>query len=134
MKISWINKQSAEITRDQCKDTGMAILLILLLMTYYFKSKYFLLSAIGVLIINMTFPQVYRFVAVIWFGMARLLGTIMSKVLLTIVYLTVVTPVGLYRKIFCADSLKLRAFKKGSESVFEDRKHTFTGKDMLKPY
>jgi hypothetical protein len=122
------------VTKEQCKDTGMAMVLILLLVTLITKRDVFMFCAIGAHILNMVVPQLYRLVAVLWLGLANLLGTIMTKVLLAIVFLAVVTPVGLCRRLFKADPLKLKAFKAGSESVMQKRNHTFNASDIMKPY
>lgn len=122
------------ITRDQEKDTGMAMVLILMILALVFKQKYFLLGGMGLLALDMIAPQLYRPVAITWIGMSHLLGSIMSKVILSIIFLIIVTPVGLYRRIFCGDSLKLKSFKNGEESVFEIRNHTYTRQDLDKPF
>ena len=82
----------------------------------------------------MTFPQLYRPVAVLWLGLSHLLGTVVSKILLTLVFFGVVTPIGLARKLLGIDSLKLKDFKSGENSVMIIRNHIFTGKDIEKPY
>jgi hypothetical protein len=58
----------------------------------------------------------------------------MSKVLLSIVYFLVVTPIALLRRISGKDSLKLRVFKASQESVMVKRDHLFTARDMESPY
>ena len=63
-----------------------------------------------------------------------LLGTVVSKILLTLVFFGVVTPIGLARKLLGIDSLKLKDFKSGENSVMVIRNHIFTGKDIEKPY
>ena len=85
-------------------------------------------------VVDMTFPQLYRPVAVLWLGLSHLLGTVVSKVLLTLVFFGVVTPIGLARKLLGIDSLKLKDFKSGENSVMVIRNHIFTGKDIEKPY
>ena len=112
MKQFWKNKSFFNVTRDQCKDTGMALILILLFIIYFFKSEHITIYVIALLILNMVAPWVYRPLAVVWFGFSHLMGTIMSKLILSLIFLVVVTPVGLIRRIFCADTLKLKAFKR----------------------
>ena len=58
----------------------------------------------------------------------------MSKILLSILFFGLVTPIGLLRRLFRKDSLKLRAFKAGEESVMLVRNHTFVRSDIEKPY
>jgi uncharacterized membrane protein YgdD (TMEM256/DUF423 family) len=122
------------ITKEQSKDTGMAMVLLLLLFSAAFKRETLVTIAIVALVVDMTFPQLYRPVAVLWLGLSHLLGTVVSKILLTLVFFGVVTPIGLARRLLGLDSLKLKDFKSGDNSVMIVRNHIFTGKDIEKPY
>ena len=112
----------------------MAMLLLLLLFSAAFKRETLVTIAIVALVVDMTFPQFYRPVAVLWLGLSHLLGTVVSKILLTLVFFGVVTPIGLARKLLGIDSLKLKDFKSCENSVMVIRNHIFTGKDIEKPY
>lgn len=122
------------ITKDQSRDTGMAMVLLLLILFVYLKRDAFLVGAVVLHVLNMTVPQVYRWVAVLWLGLSELLGTVVSKILMSVVFFGVVTPVGIVRRLLGHDSLKLRAFKAGDESVMTVRNHKFTAGDIEKPY
>ena len=112
----------------------MAMVLLLLLASAAFKQQALITAAMIALIVDMTVPRLYRPVAVLWLGLSHLLGTVVSKILLTLVFFGVVTPIGLARKLLGIDSLKLKDFKSGETSVMFIRNHTFTGKDIEKPY
>jgi len=84
-----------KITKDQCRDTGMAMVLLLLLLSAAPKRHGFLIGAIVLHVVNMIVPQIYRPVAVVWLGLSNLLGEIVPKVLLSIVFFLVVTPIGM---------------------------------------
>lgn len=112
----------------------MAVVLILLLLALYWNRAPYLYGAIGVHVLNMTVPQVYRPVAVLWLGLAHLLGTVVSRIVLTVVFLAVVTPIGLARRLLGIDSLKLREFKKADGSVMNERNHRYTPEDIQRPY
>src|SRR5260370_4535168 len=114
------------ITKDQSKYAGMAMVLLLLLSSAAFKRETLVTAAIVLLLVDMTFPQLYRPVAVLWLGLSHLLGTVVSKILLTLVFFGVVTPIGLIRKLMGIDSLKLKDFKSDENSVMTVRNHTFT--------
>jgi saxitoxin biosynthesis operon SxtJ-like protein len=122
------------ITTEQSKDTGMAMVLLLLLASAAFKQQALITAAMIALIVDMTVPQLYRPVAVLWLGLSHLLGTVVSKILLTLVFFGLVTPMGLARKLLGIDSLNLKHFKSGENSVMVTRNHIFTGKDIEKPY
>jgi hypothetical protein len=122
------------ITKEQSKDTGMAMVLLLLLASAAFKQQALITAAMIALIVDMTVPRLYRPVAMLWLGLSHLLGTVISKIFLTLVFFGVVTPIGLARKLLGVDSLKLKDFKSGENSVMVIRNHIFTGKDIEKPY
>ncbi len=123
-----------EITIDMAKDTGLALTLVLLLIVYFFGKTPLLVPTIGVLILTMTRPAVFKPLAWGWFGLSHFLGGVVSKVLLTAIFFVIVTPVGLVRKMFGVDSLRLKSWKKGNGSVFMSRDHLFSARDLEKPY
>jgi hypothetical protein len=122
------------ITRDQSRDTGMAMVLLLLLAFLKWGRNELLIAALIVQIVNMIVPQVFRPVAIVWFGLAHLLGAVASRVLMFVVFAIVVTPIGVLRRALGKDSLRLRAFRSGPDSVMVVRNHTFTATDLEKPY
>jgi hypothetical protein len=122
------------ITPGESRDTGMAMVLLLLLLFAYLRRDALWIAAIACQILSMTVPGVFRPVASVWLGLSQVLGAITSKILLGVVFFCVVTPIGLLRRMLGKDSLKLRAFKAGRESVLTPRDHVFTGADILKPY
>ncbi len=121
-------------TLDQAKDTGMALTLIALLIGYFAHKPYGIAAAIVLLLAAMTWPGLYRPAARLWFGLSHVLGTVMSKVLLTVLFFVLVTPVGLARRLAGKDSLQLRSWKKGRSSVFKPRNHAFVPGDIQHPY
>ena len=123
-----------KITKDQSKDTGMAMVLVLLLLYLSLKQNGFLVGAIAALVIDMTVPQLYRPVASVWLGVSHLLGIVVSKVILSVVFFCVVTPVGVVRRLSGKDSLRMKTFKASDKSVMKVRNHTFVPADMEKPY
>lgn len=54
------------MTKEQCRDSGMALVLVLLLCGIFFDSRICILLAIPVLIINMTIPLIFKVFA--WGG------------------------------------------------------------------
>lgn len=122
------------ISEKQASDTGMAIVLILLLIGFFSHNTLYYKITIPVLVINMIFPMIYYPFAIVWLGFSHLLGTVMSKIILTIIFIAVVVPVGIFRRLVGKDSLQLHEFKKGNNSVMKVRNYTFSSKDIEKPY
>jgi hypothetical protein len=123
-----------DATKEQAKDTGMAIVLIFLLAALARRKFGYVDVAILVHVINMIAPPVFRPAAVAWFGFSHVMGNVVSKVIMMIVFFLVVTPIGVWRRLSGADALQLKPFKAGRGSVMEERNHTFTGKDIEQPY
>jgi hypothetical protein len=112
----------------------MAMVLICLLIGYLGHQQKFFLIAILVLLANMIWPPIFIPAAKLWFGLSHVLGTIMSKVLLSVLFFTLVTPMGIVRRFAGHDSLQLKKWKQDRTSVFKVREHTFTDNDIKHPY
>ncbi|MGA1867634.1 MAG: hypothetical protein ACMUJM_03705 [bacterium] len=123
-----------KMTNDQAKDTGLAMTLILLLIAHFAKFYYLIPPAIGVVILLMIWPTLFKPFAFLWFGLSEVLSKIVSKILLTIIFFVVATPIALIRRIWGADSMKRKLWKKGRSSVFSKRGHLYSGRDLEKPY
>ena len=119
---------------EQAKDTGLAMVLILLIIEYIKRPDMLVLAAMAVLVLTMTWAEVFRPLAKIWFGFSHFLGLIVSKIILSIVFFLIVTPVGLARKALGADPMKSRAWKKGKVSVLVEHNHQYAKEDLENPY
>jgi hypothetical protein len=122
------------ISLSQAKDTGMAMVLICLLIGVLADKAQFFVIAIPVLVMNMIFPGFYRPIAKVWLGLSTILGTIMSKILLSLMFFLIVTPIGVVRKLLGADSLNLKIWNKENSTVFKIRDHTYASDEIEKPY
>jgi hypothetical protein len=134
MKSFFSRVLKGDATRDQAKDTGMAMVLILFIIWFFRRRDGYILAALVMQVVTMAAPQVFRPLAVVWFGFSHLLGAVVSRVLLSVVFFVIVTPVGMWRRLTGADSLQLKAFGGGRGSVMKERNHTFVGKDLEQPY
>ncbi len=122
------------ITAKQSADTGMAMVLICLLITFFNNSKIALSISIVLLILNMTIPKIYMPLAKIWIGFSIIVGNVVSRILLSIIFYVLVTPVGFIRKLFGADPMQLKKWKNDNDTVFRERNHLFQARDIEKPY
>jgi len=122
------------VDRRQCRDTGMALVLICLLITFFSHNNHFVTLAIFFLLVNMTFPGIYTPFARLWFGLSILMGTAVSKVVLSVIFFMIVTPVGLIRSMTGSDAMKLKKWKNGTSSVFNERNYLFRPEDIERPF
>ena len=124
----------ASSPRDRSRDTGLALVLLLLIVHAATRRDGFATAAIVVLVAAMTVPLLFRPASVVWFGFSHALGAVTSKVLLGVVFYAIVTPIGVVRRLLGHDSLRLRAFKAGDTSVMHARGHVYVADDLEKLY
>jgi hypothetical protein len=130
------------LNESQMKDSGMAYILISLIIYYFTANSFWFGLAFLMLLINMIYPRLYYIPAVLWLSFSNLLGLIMSKVLLTIIFVLVITPIGIIRQILSKlspnsdafDSMKFKEWKKSKESVFKTVNKIYTKMDLINPY
>lgn len=122
------------ISKKEASDTGMAMTLICLLLGYFTKNVLYYKVAIPVLVMTMAFPMFYYPFAMIWLGLTNLLGIVVSRILLSVVYVLFLLPVGVIRRAMGKDSLNLTGFKKGSSSVMITRNIEFKADDIKNPF
>lgn len=123
-----------DVSKDQCKDAGMAFTLLALLGCLFLSKQWLLIAAVCLLLLTMTVPMLLRGPAALWFGFSHLLGTVVSTILLTVIFFLVVTPIGLVRRMLGYDSLRLRSWKKDEKSVFVERNHAYQASDLEHPF
>jgi len=121
-------------TKDQARDTGMALVLVCLIVFLVTRQHRYVSIGALILLVNMIAPAVFKPAAKLWFGLSGLLGTVMSKLLLTVVFFVVVTPMGLLRRLCGKDAMRVREFKRDDASVFRVREYRFTAADIEQPY
>ena len=124
----------ADVSNKECADTSMAMTLISLLVILYTKSITLLPLPIGLLLLGMVWPRAYSLLARLWLGISLLLGSIMSRVVLSIIFMVVVTPIALVMRLFGHDPMRRKAWKKGTESTFVSRGDIIEAKDLEHPF
>jgi hypothetical protein len=121
-------------SRQRAVDTGMALTLICLIIGLVRGTSGWFAVATAILVVNMTAPKVFGPASKLWFGLSAVLGAMMSKVILSLVFFVILTPMGLARRALGKDTLRLAAFKKGTDSVFVARSGPFTPADLKTPF
>lgn len=116
------------------QDTGMAMALICLLLGLWQDTPYWNRAGIVLLALTMTWPGIFKPVSLFWFRLSHVLGAVMSRLILGLLFYALVMPVGIARKCAGADALQLKKWKKNRTSVFRARNHVFTKNDLTKPY
>lgn len=122
------------ITDKQVTDTGMALTLLTLLLGFYTGRDFYFTIAVGVLFVNMLIPKLYYPITIVWLWLAEKLSFISSSIILTGIFILLVLPVGILRRMLGKDPLQLQQFKKGTQTVMKNRDHQFVAADIEKSF
>jgi hypothetical protein len=127
-------KKKESIDKKQTVDTGMALVLVCLLLFFLWGKPQLLHVAAGLLIVSMTIPQVLKPLAFLWFKFSHLLGAVMSRVVLGIVYFILVCPIGFLRQLGKSSVSGRKEWKQSTKSVLVSKDHCFTVEDIIHPF
>ena len=102
--------------------TGMVFGFISILL--FWKSKgsapYFLGMSVGLIILGWIIPQALKYLHLVWMSFAVVMGYIMSRLILTLLYFMLFAPVGVVTRIVGKDLLKEK-WDKNSDSYWIKR-------------
>lgn len=127
-------KQFLKLSNKQCSDAGMAATLILLLVGYFTENAIFYQISIPSMVLTMAAPRFFYPFGIAWYALAHFMGNVVSRILLTIIYIVLVIPVGVFRQLIGKDPLQLRRFGKDEDTIFQDRSHQYKSRDLETPY
>ena len=100
------------------------------MLAYWLNERSLIMAAIILSLLTILVPVVLTPFAALWYGLSRVLSKFTTVVLLSLIFFLVVTPIGLVRRFLGKDSLRLKQFKKGTQSVMTNREHEYTAEDM----
>ena len=127
-------KGGGKLSLKQISDSGMAFVLIALIVFLFTGDVRAIYVAFAGQLLNMTIPVVFKPFAWLWLGFSSIAGAIISRIILALVFLLIVTPMALLRRVLGKDTLMLKKFKKGSGSVFVTRDKTYDDSDIVSPF
>lgn len=105
-----------------------------IIMGLVFENKMFQIISAVIVVITVLLPIVLYPLELIWFGIAKVLGTITSTLVLGLIFFVVVTPVALIRKLSGSDRLMLGRHWKRKLSAYIRRDHNYAPGDLINPY
>lgn len=112
----------------------MAVVLVCLVLGLMDGRALFFKVALGALLVDMAWPKLYLPIAVIWLGIANGMSGIVSKVMLTLIFMFVVTPLGFLKRHIGSEPLRLKEWKRSRGSVFVALDKNYSARDCEKPY
>ena len=112
----------------KAKETMLTITVGLLIIYYFSNIKSFLTASVIIGIIGILSFNLSEKIDSLWQKLSYYLGEISNRILLTIIFFVVVTPIGAIRRL--AKKKTIKNSKKGLTTYFYDRNHVFSKKDM----
>lgn len=110
----------------------VAVLAVFLLVVYFLTKKaVFILAALVLLAVAILFKDIASRIASAWMGFSRVISFINTRIILTILFYLILTPLALIRRLFGKDHLKLKK-NPPATTYFDTRDHTFTKEDFEK--
>jgi hypothetical protein len=118
-------KQIKETKKDLRKfglTVGGVLVVIAILLFYFERSSAVYFAVIGGLLFisGLVFPSILKPLNKIWMGLAVVLGFFMSRLILTVLFYLVLTPVSFFAKIVSKKFIILK-YDKSVESYWEKR-------------
>lgn len=115
-------KESKKDLRNFGITIGSVLLIIGALLFWFEKSAWVFLLIIGLILIlsAFLFPIILKPLNKLWMILAIILGWIMTRVILIILFYIILTPIGLVAKIFKKDFLNLK-ISKNQNTYWEKR-------------
>ncbi len=125
--ISLYLKQMSESEKAKAQ---LVIVTGLVVLYFIFKSRYpyLLIAAAAIGVICIAIPVAGDLIVKGWYKFAEVLGAINGKILLSIVFFVVLVPVAILSKMGKKNPLALK--RESKKSVFIDRNHKYTSKDL----
>jgi hypothetical protein len=123
-----------QLTVSQLFGSGLALILIFLLLYLFSKNQLYIHISVALTILLMVWPAPFKYFGLFWFAFGETLGFVVSRIILTLIFVLVVIPVGLLKRKSIRKNMHLNDFAKSNRSVFKERNHTFTSDDLLKPF
>ena len=96
---------------------------------YFHGFVYIIMGGLSLLIIGWLIPDIIKPVYIIWMSFAVMLGYIMTRILLTIIFCLLFIPVGLILRIFRKDILNERFDKMTDTYWIKREKKEFNPED-----
>ena len=117
--------------KENSKAKSLETIIVLvgaLIVTYWItQKKIFLLLALILILISITSPFLADKISRVWLKFSEIIGGVMSKIILSIIYFIFLVPIALLYQLSKKDYLSL---KRKKDSYYINRNHTYFPKDL----
>ncbi len=108
--------------------TILTLVIGFLLISHYFDNQPMYYIALSIAISSLISEKLAELVVYIWIKLAEILGWINARIILSIVFYLILTPIAFLSKVFKKEDNLNRTNNKNS--LFVEKKHTFMKEDF----
>ena len=124
-----------KIDREKVLEVFNALALFCAVIALLTRSTYVLGGAVGILCVGLFLKGVSKVVARVWLSFSERLGTVMTGILLSVVFFVILTPIAVLFRLFHKNVLQLkRARDNESKSYYQIRNHLYHRSDLENPW
>ncbi|ASV32417.1 hypothetical protein [Maribacter cobaltidurans] len=119
------------MTKEKGLETVLVLALVSLLVYVKFDLDWLLYVVFILLAIGILSKKLTLLIGKAWFTFSQYFGMVMNYLIMALIFYIVLTPLSFFQKLLGKNQI----LKKGtSESYFHHRNHTFSLKDIQKPW
>ena len=117
--------------RKKDLETVLVLSLVCVVLYLIFDREFFVFGAMVLLIVGLVFKKITSKISDLWLGFSEIIGKFNTKIILSVIYYCVLTPVAFVYRIFHKDHLNLLK-NPSKSSYFISRDKTFIADDFEK--
>ena len=110
----------------------LTLVVALLLFYHFYHQKHLLTAAIILGLIGILFEFIADKIAVTWMWLAEMIGKVMPKIVLSLLYFLFFVPYAVFYRLFKKNPLDLKG--KDNTTLYKERNHLFTSSDIENPW
>lgn len=99
-----------------------------------FKNNLFIYASLCLLVIGLFFKTLSNKISDAWLKFAEIVGGFNSRLILSLVFFLVLTPIALLYRFFKGDFMGLTKRRENSETCWVARNHKFEARDLENPW
>jgi hypothetical protein len=117
--------------KEKVFETMLTLVTASIIGSVVFKLKILITIAVIIGLIGLFIKPLSELISKLWLKFSEIIGSISSKILLSIIYFVFLVPIAILYRIFNKDSLMI---KNGNKSTFCKRNHKYVKDDFENPW
>ncbi len=116
----------------QARHTSLLVIALGFGLLYFLFHKEWMLTPVGMAFVGFFIKSIGEFIHIGWMMIAKVLGWINSRILLSVLYYVILTPVALVARLF--GKAGMRKLPGNATTTFVTRNHRYTKEDLQHPW